>query len=286
MLARGHRLEMGQGIVGYVAKTGIHRIALDVGVDSIYFNNPDLPTTRSEMALPLKIRNAVIGILDVQSEMPRAFTEIDARNLSILTDQVAIALENAQLFERTQQALNEAQLLYRQNLKAGWMDFGQEEEIVGYHQTIKGGERLKETIETAEIREAINRGTSLYFNTDGEKESYIVVPVKLRGQVIGTLDIKAPTKDRLWTSDEINFAEAVSERLSIALENARLIQASQRQVMKQQTIRDVTEKISSSINLKNVLQSAVEELGRVMPGSEVILKLSQKDSNKQDQKEE
>lgn len=283
MLARGHRLEFGHGIVGYVAKTGIHRIALDVGVDSIYFNNPDLPTTRSEMALPLKIRNQVIGVLDVQSEISRAFNENDARNLSILTDQIAITLENARLFERMQQALNEAQMLYRQNVQEGWATFTRHEDTVGYRQTLKGGERLKNMVETDEIREAVNRGVALHFNTDGVKESYIVVPVKLRGQVIGTLDVKAPTKDRAWTSDEINFVEAISERLSIALENARLIQESQRQVIKQQTIRDVTEKISSSINLKNVLQSAVEELGRVMPGSEVVLKLSQKDGSKRNE---
>lgn len=165
------------------------------------------------------------------------------------------------------------------------MTFHRQEETVGYRQTLKGGEQLKISVETDEIREAINRGTSLYFNTDGERESYIVVPVKLRGQVIGALDIKAPTKDRQWTNDEINFAEAVAERLSIALENARLIQESQNQVMKQQTIRDMTEKISSSINLKNVLQSAVEELGRVMPGSEVILKLTPKDSSAPEQEE-
>jgi GAF domain-containing protein len=165
-------------------------------------------------------------------------------------------------------------------VQEGWVMFSRGESTVGYHQTIKGGEKLNDPVESDEIREVINRGTSLYFNTDGKRESYIVVPVKLRGQVIGTLDIKAPTKDRQWTSDEINFAEAISERLSIALENARLIHESQRQVMKQQTIRDMTEKISSSINLKNVLQSTVEELGRVIPGSEVILKLTSKDSQK------
>jgi hypothetical protein len=99
----------------------------------------------------------------------------------------------------------------------------------------------------------------------------------LRGQVIGALNIKAPTPDRLWTMDEINLAKAISERLSLALENARLIQESQRQLIKEQTISEVTGKIGTSINLKNVLQTAVEELGRAMPGSEVIIKFEKKD---------
>ena len=107
----------------------------------------------------------------------------------------------------------------------------------------------------------------------------MVVPIKLRGQVIGALNIKAPTKDRRWSNDEVNLAEAISERLSLALENARLIQESQRQVIKEQTISEVTGKIGASINLKSVLQTAVEELGRAMPGSEVIIEFEQKNGN-------
>jgi hypothetical protein len=99
-----------------------------------------------------------------------------------------------------------------------------------------------------------------------------VIPVKLRGQIIGTLRVQAPTKNRSWTQDEVNLAEAVSDRLSLALENARLIQESQKQVIKEQTISEVTSRIGASINLKNVLQTAVEELGRAMPGSEVLIR--------------
>ncbi len=282
MLARGHKLELGHGIVGNVAQSGEHRIALDVGTDSVYFNNPDMPTTRSEMALPLKIRNQTIGALDVQSELASAFSESDVKNLSILADQISIALENTRLFEQTQQALSETQTLYRQNLQKDWATFIGEENLVGYRQTMKGGTKLKETIESDEIRRVTNSGASLYINADANvQEPYIVVPIKLRGQVIGVLNVKAPTQDRQWNADEINLVEAISERLSIALENARLIQESQRQVVKQQTIRDMTEKISSSINLKNVLQIAVEELGRVLPGSEVVLKLTSTDEASQ-----
>jgi len=126
----------------------------------------------------------------------------------------------------------------------------------------------------------MNRGDVLVVNADGIREDpSIVVPIKLRGQVIGVLNIKAPTKDRRWSNDEVNLAEAISERLSLALENARLIQESQRQVIKEQTISEVTGKIGASINLKNVLQTAVEELGRAMPGSEVMIKFQNEESN-------
>jgi GAF domain-containing protein/HAMP domain-containing protein len=279
MLKRGHKLEVGEsGIVGYVAKSGLPRISLDVGQDAVYFNNPDLPNTRSEMALPLKVRDRTVGVLDVQSERPGAFTENDANTLSILADQIAIALENAQLFSQTQQALSEAQALYRQNLQEDWKTFSREREFLGYQQSLTSGKRLEQTVDTDEIRQAINRGEVLIFHEDGiTQEASMVVPIKLRGQIIGNMNIKAPVKNRKWSNDEVNLAEVISERLSIALENARLIQESQRQAIKEQTISEVTGKIGASINLKNVLQTAVEELGRAMPGSEVIIKFEEND---------
>jgi len=279
MLKRGHKLEVGEsGIVGYVAKSGLPRISLDVGQDAVYFNNPDLPNTRSEMALPLKVRDRTVGVLDVQSERPGAFTENDANTLSILADQIAIALENAQLFSQTQQALSEAQALYRQNLQEDWKTFSREREFLGYQQSLTSGKRLEQTVDTDEIRQAINRGEVLIFHEDGiTQEASMVVPIKLRGQIIGNMNIKAPVKNRKWSNDEVNLAEVISERLSIALENARLIQESQRQAIKEQTISEVTGKIGASINLKNVLQTAVEELGRAMPGSEVVIKFEEND---------
>jgi GAF domain-containing protein/HAMP domain-containing protein len=279
MLARSHKLRVGEtGIVGFVAKIGINRIALDVGQDAIYFNNPDMPNTRSEMALPLKVRAQIVGVLDVQSEQAGAFNEDNANTLSILADQIAIAIENARLFAQTQQALMEAQTLYRQNLQESWLSFSRDEASIGYQQNLSGGRKLTTPMETEEIRQTMNRGNSLVYQAGQSKQDpLIVVPIKLRGQVIGALNIKAPTQDRMWTIDEINLAEAISERLSLALENARLIQDSQRQLIKEQTISEVTGKIGTSINLKNVLQTAVEELGRAMPGSEVVINFEKND---------
>ncbi len=114
MLERGHRLAVGKvGIVGYVAKSGEPRIALDVGRDAVHFANPDLPETRSEMALPLIGRGRIIGVLDVQSEQEAAFTREDVATLQTLADQLAVAIENARLFEAEQRRRRETETLYR-----------------------------------------------------------------------------------------------------------------------------------------------------------------------------
>ena len=73
MLERRHQLKFGTGVVGVAAQTGQPRIALDVGADAVFFDNPDLPDTRSEVALPLKVRGETIGALDVQSIRGRRF---------------------------------------------------------------------------------------------------------------------------------------------------------------------------------------------------------------------
>ncbi len=121
MLKRNHKLKVGQeGIVGYVTSQGEARIALDVGADAIFFDNPDLPTTRSEIALPLKIGDKIIGALDVQSEKPSAFNEEDIAVLNTMADQVAIAIENARLFSETRDTLTELQTLHGQYLEQQW----------------------------------------------------------------------------------------------------------------------------------------------------------------------
>ncbi|MCK5318135.1 MAG: GAF domain-containing protein, partial [Anaerolineales bacterium] len=98
MIARGFNLPVGKvGIVGYATGTGKPRIALDVGEDQVHFANPDLPETRSEMALPLRAGDQIIGALDVQSKDPNAFDDEDILVLQTMADQLAVAIENARL---------------------------------------------------------------------------------------------------------------------------------------------------------------------------------------------
>ena len=93
MLRRQHRLEVGQtGIVGNVTATGIPSIASDTGKDAVFFNNPYLPQTRSELALPLITEEQVIGALDIQSTEINAFGDEDVEALTILADQVSLAI--------------------------------------------------------------------------------------------------------------------------------------------------------------------------------------------------
>ncbi|TEU18828.1 MAG: GAF domain-containing protein, partial [Anaerolineales bacterium] len=108
MLEQQHKLKIGEvGIVGYVTARGEPRIALDVGQDAVHFDNPLLPSTRSEMALPLTVRGRVIGALDVQSAKEAAFSDEAVATLQTMADQLAIAIENARLYEEERRRAEE-----------------------------------------------------------------------------------------------------------------------------------------------------------------------------------
>ncbi|MBA3530391.1 MAG: GAF domain-containing protein [Ardenticatenales bacterium] len=116
MLARGHRLKIGEtGIVGYVTQSGLPRIVLDVGSDAAHVKNPYLPHTHSEMALPLKVGDEVIGALDVQSEEQSAFDEQDIEVLQTMADQLAVAIQNVRSYEQLLE-LDELKMQFMANM--------------------------------------------------------------------------------------------------------------------------------------------------------------------------
>jgi GAF domain-containing protein/HAMP domain-containing protein len=270
MLARNHRLRVGgSGIVGYVTGTGLSRIALDVGDDAYFFDNPDLPDTRSEMAVPLRIGKNIIGALDVQSEKAGAFSQSDVELLSVLADQVAVALENARAYEQTQKALAEAQNIYRQYLKTQWREFVRDENKFGYKYSLTKIESLDKPQETPELLEVQKTGDVKIWR---DEDSRIGVPIKLRNEVIGVLGLKSQT-DREWTEDEMDIIRAVADRVAIAVENARLVTQTQRKAAREETIGQITSKISASVNMRNIMQTTAEELGRALPGSEIVIQL-------------
>jgi GAF domain-containing protein len=266
MLERAHQLKVGEtGIVGYVTGQGKPRIALDTGADAFYFNNPDLPGTRSEMALPLMISNQVIGALDVQSLEPNAFSHDDIETLSTLADQVGIAIQNARLYEETRRALTQYQALYQQFSKTGWSQYQKANKLAGIRRSKSSAVILSEPL----MEEKFN-GSEI-----------LDLPIDLRGHKIGSLKVKA-TDNRQWTQDEIDIASAIIERAALALENARLLDDAKRRATKEQIIGEISSKIGSSINLRNVLQTAVEELGLNIPGAEVVIELTSKQDTAQD----
>jgi GAF domain-containing protein len=274
MLARGHRLQLGTGVVGFAAKTGQPRIALDVGADAVFFDNPDLPETRSEAALPLISRGDTIGVLDVQSTAAGAFSNEDLQVLTTLANQVAIAFENARLLTEARAALTQVQEVYNEFTRAEWSRAVSLAEQSGFRYRAGRIELLEHGLRTAEIVSAVESGRVETNQVEGSKEkrARVAVPVKLRGEVIGILHVESNDPSKELHTDEIDLVEAVAERAAFAMENARLFQDARRRAAKEQLISEASAKIGSAFNLENILQTTAEELERVLGGSEVLIR--------------
>jgi GAF domain-containing protein/HAMP domain-containing protein len=270
MLGRGHKLRVGQtGMVGYVADHAEPRISLDVGEDAVYFDNPDLPGTRSEMSLPLKVGERLIGVLDVQSEQASAFTKQDIEVMTTLADQVAIAIENANLFGETQRALTEAQVSYGQYLHQAWERLPTETQTTGYQYSGAAIAPLEKPVDLPEIRLAVKSGKTV---PPSKQEPVLAVPLKLRGEVIGVLDIRPKDASRVWNENELALVQAIADRAAIALENARLFEETTRRADRERVVSEITTRIRSTNDPGAMLQIAMEELRQVLGAGEIQIR--------------
>ncbi|MDY6875754.1 MAG: GAF domain-containing protein [Chloroflexota bacterium] len=259
MLDRGHKLAVGKvGMVGYVTGIGEPRIALDVGEDAVHFVNPDLPQTRSEMALPLRARGEVIGALDVQSAGEAAFTDEDAAVLQTMADQLAVAVENARLFEQAETNLRELDALYRLHTQEEWEQLTREHVMTTAYRYSPVGISPAEEAQWPEIGGAVQRGEAVVLSDDGAE--FMTTPMTLRGQTIGVLGFRRPAGAEPWSAQDVALTEATASQVALALENARLFQEARRRTGELALINRVISAAISFPDLRETLDAVAAEL--------------------------
>lgn len=251
MLQRNHQLKIGeQGIVGFVTQSGQSRIALDVGEDANYFNNPDLPSTHSEMALPLKAGSQIIGALDIQSTEVGAFTEDDFEALSALADQVSLAIQNARLFDQIKKTLSESESIQRQYIRESWGRLSKEEKLKGFWYSGAGAVPLDDE-------------TNIAAQENSKEKQRISVPIILRGETIGTLSVQVQQNEHV-SADQLDLIRAVAERVALSAENARLFEETSTRAERERLVSDITTKVRATNNPQEMIQTAVQELQRAL----------------------
>lgn len=253
MIEKGHSLSVGtQGIVGYVAAQKKPRIALDVGIDAVFFNNPDLPMTRSEVALPMLVRNKMLGVLDIQSDKPQAFNADDIEVLQTLADQVAIAIENAHLLDETQAAIIQLEALTAVRTREAWSrKLRERSRIFTYTPLGLRAEKLPQH--------------------EGEA---VRIPILLRGQKIGNISI-ARKGDVTWSKLDENLIQDVANQVALAVDNIRLLEEATQHARQEQAVGKLANRFSQSLDLDTLLQSAARELGQLPDVSEVSVAIGQ-----------
>jgi GAF domain-containing protein/HAMP domain-containing protein len=268
MLSRGHRLSVaGESMIGRCVADDEARIALDVGREPIRFDNPLLPHTRSEMALPLHSRGQVIGAMTVQSAVEAAFDAADIAVMQTMADQVAIAIDNARLFVETQAALKEMEAVHRQYLHEAWATYTPITGTTYYETAPRTGE-------------AALRG----MGTDrSESRSALVAPVTLRGEEIGMLAVEDDSGTRQWTAEEVTRVQAVTNRLALAAENLRLLEETRRRAAQERLVGEVTAQVRQTLDVDSVLRTAVREMAAALGVAKVEVRMGRQEPVRQEQ---
>ncbi len=271
MLERHHQLKVGgAGIVGYVAQSGYPRIALSTGADAVFFNNPDLPDTQSEMALPLKIGYEVIGALDVQSVFPSAFSEEDTHTFTALANQIALVVQNMSGSQNASPSASQQQGEYIIHKEQG-----------GYTYLADGTILSAKSIHSPVVEQAVASGKTTALPLSKDAHPTLAIPVKVRDHVIGYIQIEAAEENRKWSENEIAMAQSVSERAALALENARLFEATERRAEQEQVMAQVTARIGESTNFERILKTAIQEIGRTLGAKRAFIQIETPSSSEE-----
>lgn len=232
-----------RSMVGSAIREKSARIAQIAQQETNRFQNPLLPYTRSEIALPILAGDRILGALDVQSTKESDFGPDVIRTMESMAGHVAIALENARLFQEAQQSIHEMRAAQQQYLLAGWSHLSSPAEDTEY------GVGDEPEIGARQIE----------------------IPISLRDQILGQIRLDNP---EIWTPEQENLVNAVAAQAAVALENARLVSESRQTALRERMIAEINSKIWSSATIEGILQTAAKELGRRLDASRATVELN------------
>lgn len=283
LLARQHRLNVGSAsVIGQVTKTGQPLNYNDTQRAGVHYRNELLPNTRAELALPIRDGDRIIGALDVQSEQPDAFGGNQVQSLQIMTNLLAAAIRNATLFEEQQASIQENQRLYieaqanlreiqrlnRELTRESWETYTVERD--GGTAIALDGNRLSQDLGWARLLGQAQQTRKAVADDSGRRA--VAVPITLRGHVIGAMEIEPD--ETLDEADVIEIARAVSERLAVSLDNARLFEESQETSRFEQRINQIVGRYQSAATVDELLQITIAELSETFGAQRSAIRLS------------
>jgi GAF domain-containing protein len=269
MIERGYSLRVGgsAGAVGYVSDQGQPQILVAQEGGRLPVIGHDLPETRTQVALPLRARGEIIGVLDLHSAEPGAFLEEDLSTLQILADQLALAISNVRLLARAQQSAGVSRAAYAEMSSAEWRALLSSHLDLDFKRDAQGFSGA-EDLWSPQMEAAVQTGESTVGLGD---RNVLAVPIMVRNQVIGVIQAHKPA-GRPWPPEQVELLETLTEQLGNALDSARLYLNSQRLAQREQLTGQVTARIRQSLELEQVLQTAVDEIGAVF-GAEAEIRM-------------
>jgi GAF domain-containing protein/HAMP domain-containing protein len=322
MKRAGHKIGIGSNsIVGFVSSRGEQLVVNNTANDVTYYANPLFPDTRSEAAFPLKVGERILGVIDVQSIHPYAFTEDKLRSLQILADQIAIAVVNTELFSETQEHLSQHRLLHHITTTAAsgtTLEEALESAVNGLQVTL-GGDRVtilltnreKNTLEAkastgyaediTKIEIPIGSGITgwaaahkrplrvkniaedpRYILVSSNTRSELAIPLVYRNELLGVLNVESELVDAYTENDE-EMLGTLGGSLAAIIANARLLEQIRIQAERDRLIYEVTSKIRRSTDIQSIMAATANELTRLTGARYAKIQIKPVDNTKQEE---
>lgn len=269
MRERGHRIKIGEGMIGWSIANAKARIALEVEDDNIRLATTELPETKSELAVPLRSRGTVLGAFTVQDSQPNAFDEQSVTVLQQMADQVAIALENARLFAENQKALEASRQVSDEVSQEAWNQYLNATSDIDFLATPQSETQILEEEWQSEMVKTFQVGD---ITQHGAKTVHI--PIILRNQTLGVVRLRKRDEMGSWSQEEIELMDTLVDRLETALETARLYSDTQRQAAHVSLTQEVTDKLHRSLNMDTLMQTLLQEVSSALGASDAFIQLS------------
>lgn len=308
----GHKLGIGsKSVVGYVAGQGEPLIVNDTTRDATYYANPLLPETRAEAALPLKVGDRIVGVLDVQSKQSYAFSDENLRILQILADQLAIAVVNTELFAETQEHLAQHRLLHHITTTAAsgtTLDEALQSAVNGLQVTL-GGDRVSILLadrekKTLEVRAAVGYASNVfdlrvplgsgitgwaaahrrtlrvnnvlldtrYIEGSPNTRSEMAIPLLYRSELLGVLNVESEQLSAYAENDE-ELLGTLGGSLAAIIANARLLEQIRAQAERERVLFEISDKIRRTTDMETILTTTVSELTRAVGANSAKIRL-------------
>jgi GAF domain-containing protein len=299
----GHKLGIGsKSVIGYVADQGEPLVVNDTTRDTAYSANPVLPDTRAEAAMPLKVSERIVGVLDVQSKQPYAFSDENLRTLQILADQLAIAVVNTELFAETQEHLAQHRLLHHITTTAAsgtTLDEALQSAVNGLQVTL-GGDRVSILLanrekKILEVRAAVGYASDVfdlriplgsgitgwaadhrrtlrvnnvlsdarYIEGSPNTRSEMAIPLLYRSELLGVLNVESEQLSAYAENDE-ELLGTLGGSLAAIIANARLLEQIRAQAERERILFEISDKIRRTTDMETILATAASELTRAV----------------------
>jgi GAF domain-containing protein len=318
MKRAGHKLAVGsKSIVGYVCKNNEPLIVNDTSKDPNYYANPLMPDTRAEAALPLRVGNEVIGVLDVQSSRPYVFTDENVKIMQILADQMAVAVVNSQLFAEAQERLSQHRLLHHVTTAAASstsIEEALQSAVQGLQVTLGGDQiaillsdreqknlEVKASIgypndESARLKIPFGVGVtgwvaahrqpqrladvtkdSRYISVNPKIRSELAIPLIYRNEVLGVLNVESPRPAAYSENDE-EMLGTLAGSLAAIIAHSRLLEQFRTQVERERMLYEIINRIRRTSSADKILSITAEEISKVLAARRVSVKVKLPDT--------